>query len=162
LAAFRELRKSIPFAMKMAPRVHQLAVASYDRKKGSFDVMQIATPLSEEIGRYLDLSTRQIQLTSTNMANLDTPGYRAVGMDFDAEMRQAIGRIETQPEDAGSMITPRVIAVDGLIVRPDGNNVSMDRESLNLAEAQLKFKTGVALLKREYTRVMDAIHADAK
>ena len=96
------------------------------------------------------------------MANLDTPGYRAVGMDFDAEMRQAIGRIETQPEDAGSMITPRVIAVDGLIVRPDGNNVSMDRESLNLAEAQLKFKTGVALLKREYTRVMDAIHADAK
>jgi flagellar basal-body rod protein FlgB len=60
------------------------------------------------------------------------------------------------------MITPRVIAVDGLIVRPDGNNVSMDRESLNLAEAQLKFKTGVALLKREYTRVMDAIHADAK
>ena len=38
----------------------------------------------------------------------------------------------------------------------------MDRESLNLAEAQLKFKTGVALLKHEYSRVMAAIHADAK
>ena len=45
---------------------------------------------------------------------------------------------------------------------PDGNNVSMDRESLNLAEAQLKFKTGVALLRQEYQRVMDAIHADGK
>ena len=40
--------------------------------------------------------------------------------------------------------------MDGLIARPDGNNVSMDRESLNLAEAQLKFKTGVALLRQEY------------
>jgi len=29
---------------------------------------------------------------------------------------------------------------DGLIARPDGNNVSLDHEGLNLAEAQLKFK----------------------
>jgi flagellar basal-body rod protein FlgB len=56
----------------------------------------------------------------------------------------------------------RVKAVDGLIARPDGNNVSMDRESLNLAEAQLKFKVGVALLRSENQRVMDAIHADGK
>lgn len=56
----------------------------------------------------------------------------------------------------------RLNSVDGLIARPDGNNVSMDREGLNLAEAQLKFKTGVALLRQEYQRVMDAIHADGK
>jgi len=50
--------------------------------------------------------------------------------------------------------------VDGLVARPDGNDVSIDRESLNLAEAQLKFRTGIALLRLEYQRVMDAIHAD--
>jgi flagellar basal-body rod protein FlgB len=50
--------------------------------------------------------------------------------------------------------------VDGLVARPDGNYVSIDRESLNLAEAQLKFRTGVALLHQEYQRVMDAIHTD--
>ncbi len=44
--------------------------------------------------------------------------------------------------------------------RPDGNNVSMDREGLNMAEAQLKFKPGVALMRLENQRVMDAIHAD--
>jgi len=54
----------------------------------------------------------------------------------------------------------RASEVDGLVARPDGNNVSIDRESLNLAEAQLKFKTGVALLRLEYQRMMDAIHAD--
>ncbi len=124
--------------------------------------MEIATRLSSEIGSYLDLETRQIQLTSANMANIDTPGYRAVGMNFEGEMRQAMAQIDSGEAAGFGMAEPRLSFVDGLIVRPDGNNVSMDRESLNLAEAQLKFKTGVALLRREYTRVFDAIHADAK
>jgi flagellar basal-body rod protein FlgB len=92
------------------------------------------------------------------MANIDTPGYQAVGMDFEEEMRSALSDV-----DRG--VGPRrvqVRVVDGLIARPDGNDVSMDRESLNLAEAQLRFKTGVALLREEDQRVMDAIHADSK
>jgi flagellar basal-body rod protein FlgB len=92
------------------------------------------------------------------MANIDTPGYRTVGMDFEAEMRQAIAGVEKGEAER----RVRVKAVDGLITRPDGNNVSMDREGLNLAEAQLKFKTGVALLRQEYQRVLDAIHSDSK
>jgi flagellar basal-body rod protein FlgB len=127
--------------------------------KGSTEkAMEISTHLSDDLAKYLDLDTRQIQLTAANMANIDTPGYRAVGMDFEAEMRQAM-----QDVDRGENLhEPRTISVDGLVVRPDGNNVSMDRESLNLAEAQLKFKTGVALLKGQYSSIMDAIHADAK
>ncbi len=126
--------------------------------------MEIATRLSSEIAHYLDLDTRQIQLTAANMANIDTPGYRALGMDFEAEMQQAMATADggLSPEPGGPGLNPRVFQEDGLIVRPDGNNVSMDREGLNLAEAQLKFKTGVALLRREYTRIFDAIHADAK
>lgn len=114
--------------------------------------MEIETRLGEQIGRYLDLATAEIKLTAANMANIDTPGYRAVGMDFEAEMRGAI--------DGGPAGQVRVREVDGLISRPDGNDVSMDRESLNLAEAQLKFKVGVALLRGENQRVLDAIHAD--
>jgi flagellar basal-body rod protein FlgB len=120
--------------------------------------MELTGTLSNELAHYLDLNTRQIQLTASNMANIDTPGYRAVGMDFEAEMRQAMRSIE-KGEAAGA---PRVKREDGLIVRPDGNDVSMDRESLNLAEAQLRFKTGVALLKEQFSGMMNAIHADAK
>ena len=120
--------------------------------------MQVETRLSDQIARYLDLATSEAKLTAANMANVDTPGYRAVGMDFEAEMREAINRV-----DQGKGARPvRLKAVDGLIARPDGNNVSMDREGLNLAEAQLKFKAGVALLRQEYQRVMDAIHVDGK
>ena len=120
--------------------------------------MQIETMLSDQIARFLDLATAEAKLTAANMANIDTPGYRTVGLDFEAEMKEAMN-------DAAGGRAPkrvRVTQVDGLISRPDGNNVSMDREGLNLAEAQLRFKTGVALLHEEYQRVMDAIHADGK
>lgn len=118
--------------------------------------MQVDTRLAEQIGRYLDLATSQIKLTAANMANLDTPGYRAVGMDFEAEMSQAMDGVD---QDLAPR-TPRVREVDGLVSRPDGNNVSIDREGLTLAEAQLKFKIGVALLRGENQMVNDAIHAD--
>jgi len=124
--------------------------------KGALERVKIETQLSDQLAQYLDLATGQAKLTAANMANIDTPGYRAVGMDFEAEMRDAMESIES----GRASRAVRLREIDGLVARPDGNNVSMDREGLNLAEAQLKFKTGVALLRQEYQRVMDAIHAD--
>ncbi len=118
--------------------------------------MQVETRLSDELAQYLDLATSEAKLTAANMANIDTPGYKTMGMDFDTEMRNAIEATEQGTTPAGV----HVRAVDGLVARPDGNNVSMDRESLNLAEAQLRYRTGITLLKREYQNVLDAIHAD--
>lgn len=118
--------------------------------------MQITNMLSNQIERYLDLATSETKITAENMANIDTPGYQAQGMDFESEMRSAIAGVEQ-----GSPETPvRLKKEDGLVSRPDGNNVSMDKESLNLAEAQLKFRTGVTLLKQQYQMINDAIHAD--
>jgi len=120
--------------------------------------MQIETRLSDQVSRYLDLAASEAKLTAANMANIDTPGYRALGMDFEGEMRQAMDGVD----QARGPRAVRVRVVDGLVARPDGNDVSMDRESLNLAEAQLKFKTGVALLHLEYQEAMNAIHAADK
>ena len=117
--------------------------------------MQIETRLSDELARYLDLAVSETKLTAANMANIDTPGYRTLGFDFQAEMQKALSSV-----GSGKQELMRVEQVDGLVSRPDGNNVSMDREGLQLAEAQLKFRTGVALMRLENQRVMDAIHAD--
>lgn len=118
--------------------------------------MEIATQLSNQIARYIDLAANEAKLTAANMANVDTPGYRTLGMDFEAEMRGAMSDVDR----GRGPRKVRVTEVDGLVARPDGNNVSVDRESLDLAEAQLKFRTGVALLHEEYQRVLDAIHAN--
>jgi flagellar basal-body rod protein FlgB len=120
--------------------------------------MQVETQLSDQIARYLDLATSEAKLTAANMANIDTPGYRAVGMDFEAEMREALTDVEQ-----GSAARPvRLKTVDGLDRAARRQQRLHGSRGLNLAEAQLRFKTGVALLRQEYQRVLDAIHADSK
>jgi flagellar basal-body rod protein FlgB len=119
--------------------------------------MQVTTSMADALGRYLDLTSQQMQLTAGNMANVDTPGYKTQGFDFEQEMaRQLNGSSESAPPE-----TP-VVAVDGLVSRPDGNNVSMDREGMQLAKSQLQFRMGIELLKHEFSGIMSAIHAEAK
>ncbi|HVJ07606.1 MAG TPA: flagellar basal body rod protein FlgB [Acidisarcina sp.] len=123
--------------------------------------MQITTPLSDQLGKYLDLSSLQLKLTAENMANVDTPRYRAKGIDFASEMQRSMSEALAAREGGSTAASEPVVRnVDGLLERPDGNNISMDREGLNMAEAQLRFRTGVELLRREFTRVQSAIQSD--
>lgn len=124
--------------------------------------MQIATPMIEALSQYLDLSSLELKASAQNMANVDTPGYRTVGFDFAAEMGRSLDSLEANAGEGQTAAAPRLGQVDGLLERPDGNNVSMDREGLRMAEAQLQFRTGAELLKHEFTRVLDAIHEDQK
>lgn len=119
--------------------------------------MQVTTALSDALGRYLDLASDQMKLTASNMANVDTPGYRTQGFDFEQEFARQM----QQPADSDATAV-QVQEVDGLVSRPDGNNVSMDREGMQLAKSQLQFRMGVELWKSEFSQVMSAIHAEAK
>lgn len=118
--------------------------------------MQLTSPMSEALGRFLDLASDQMKLTAGNMANVDTPGFKTVGFDFEQEFTR---QLNTVPNAFGVAPDPEVTAVDGLVARPDGNNVSMDREGLELAKAQLRFKLGVQLIKGEFSQVLSAIHS---
>lgn len=116
--------------------------------------MQVSTATSEALGRYLDLTNAQMKLTAANMANVDTPGYKTQGIDFERELSRQLN--DTTGGDM--MAETAAESVDGLVSRPDGNNVSMDREGIMLAKAQLQFRMGVELLKHEFANVMLAIH----
>lgn len=116
--------------------------------------MQVTTATSDALQQYLDLASDQMKLTAANMANVDTPGYKTQGFDFASAFSQALGTSASHSPKVS------VTDVDGLVARPDGNNVSLDREGMQLAKAQLEFRAGVSLLRTEFTRVMDAIHAD--
>jgi flagellar basal-body rod protein FlgB len=119
--------------------------------------MFVTTPMSEALGRYLDLASNQLKLTAGNMANIDTPGYKTQGFDFEQEFARQLSDTGVQSELMA--MEPPVTSVEGLVARPDGNNVSMDREGMQLAKAQLKFKLGTELLKGEFSSVMSAIHS---
>lgn len=109
----------------------------------------IDSPSLQRVGTYLDLAAFRQKLITTNIANIDTPGYRTLDIDFAHEMRKAL-----DGAGAGDPL-PRQVPLP--TERPDGNNVNVDRESLLLAENHLRFRTGVQVLRSELQRISIAI-----
>ena len=117
--------------------------------------MSVVTGMTDALSRYLDLNANQMKLTAGNLANIDTPGYKTRGFDFEQEFASAL-----HGQSDAAYAGPSVSEVDGLVARPDGNTVSVDRESMQLAKSQLQFRMGVSLLKSEFGQLMSAIHGD--
>jgi len=107
-------------------------------------------PVTGPIERYLDLAAKRQELIVSNMANIDTPSYRTRDIDFQAELQRASTGLDPDAD-------PKVVEVQGLIERPDGNNVDLDREGLLLAKTQLEFHLGTQLLKHRFQDLMDVI-----
>lgn len=116
------------------------------------DFALIGTPALAKLERFLDVSVFRHSLISSNLANIDTPGYRTRDIDFAGELRRASGGMEYASS------APMARPVEGLLERPDGNNVSLERESLLLARTQLGFNEGVQLLRAEFRRLSLAIN----
>jgi flagellar basal-body rod protein FlgB len=104
------------------------------------------------IEKFLDLATARQSLLVSNIANVDTPGYRTQDMDFHLEMVRALN------QDPGMPSLPMAREVPGLLSRPDGNNVSVDREGLLLAELQLKYQAATQAMKDEFALIKSVVN----
>lgn len=102
--------------------------------------------------RFLEATNDQAQVVTANLANVDTPGYRTKGVRFHEVLLSADGGSES------AQLSPIVSRVQGLLQRPDGNNVDLDRESLLLARTQLQYQMGTQLVKRQFHQLLSAIN----
>lgn len=118
-----------------------------------------ATSLST-LESYLQLTTAREHSISANMANVDTPGYQTRDINFESELQGAMNRALMPATENGEtlQLLPVVRQVQGLIERPDGNNVSLDREGLLMAETQLQYQIGIQLIKRQFHQILSAIN----
>jgi len=112
----------------------------------------INTPQLVALARFLDVNAYRHSLITSNLANIDTPGYRTRDINFAAELQRI------QDPLSSATFTPVSRPVEGLIERPDANNVSLERESLLLAETQLRYRIGVELIRAEFRRLSMAIN----
>jgi flagellar basal-body rod protein FlgB len=126
----------------------------------------IDTPLMRGLERVLDVSAFRHQVIAANLANIDTPGYRTRDLrPFAGEIERAMaggessltGQSLTGQSLTGQSFTPIAHQIRGLLERPDGNNVSVERESLLLAQNQLRFQVAVQFMKAEFHRMSLAI-----
>ena len=111
-----------------------------------------SVPLMSQLEQFLSLTNRRQTVIASNMANIDTPGYHTQDIDFQNALEKAM----TNP---GEQEVPVALhKVRGLLERPDGNNVDMDRESLLLSESQLQYQLGTQLLKARFHQLLSAIN----
>lgn len=71
----------------------------------------------------LDGLAMQQDVILHNLANLDTPGYKAKSVSFEDVLKDAGGRYD---------LKAHVTTDETTSIRPDGNNVDADTESLKL------------------------------
>jgi flagellar basal-body rod protein FlgB len=102
--------------------------------------------LAGNLERYMTLLSDRQKLVASNIANADTPGYQTQDIDFRAEFSR-------QMDDTA----PHILEPDGLPVKPDGNNVSLDRESRLLAENAMRFSVASNLVRSKFNAVRAAI-----
>jgi flagellar basal-body rod protein FlgB len=120
------------------------------------NISLIETPNIPFLERYLDLATFRQTLVAANLANIDTPGYQSRDIAFQSELNWAA------TQDYKSELRPFVRKVEGLIERPDGNNVSLDREGLLLSETQLQYKAAIEFIRYEFRMLRGAINDGAE
>ncbi len=91
------------------------------------------------------------RVISHNLANINTPGYKALGVDFADRFREALARSagrglqvtsagHISPNGDPGRIEPRLVRPLSTSMRSDGNNVDIDAEMVNLAENQIYYQ----------------------
>lgn len=118
--------------------------------------------------------TRQHVLTS-NIANSETPGYRALGFDFEKQLQAVSDGGDPFPMKAtsGKHFMNGHTEADGTIhpdvyVRPtesvgqDGNTVDVDNEMSHLSKNQILYRATVELINRKVGTLKYAISAGGR
>lgn len=105
-----------------------------------------------QMERFLDITAQREQVVSANMANVDTPRYHAKEVSFAQTL------LRSTDGDSAASVPGSIRDERGLMDRPDGNNVDLERESMQLAKAQLQYGLGVQLIKSQFHEELSAIN----
>ncbi|MCK4389071.1 MAG: flagellar basal body rod protein FlgB [Desulfobacterales bacterium] len=108
------------------------------------------------IERSLDITKKRHGLIASNIANLDTPGYRPKDIDFKGALKDALEGISVDlaranPRHFGSKVfypEPSLSSAD---------SVDIDKEMSKLAENNLRYRASVEALLRKLSMLKFAI-----
>jgi len=121
----------------------------------------------------LNMRARRHELLLSNIANADTPNYKAFDMLVDEalakEAPQKNGQVPLVRTDPGHLpaggpseqaLRPQAVHLSPQVtLRGDGNTVDMDREMSALTSNQLHYKASTQILAKKFARLRSIIQA---
>ena len=107
-------------------------------------------------GTALALREQRLQLLAGNIANADTPGFKAQDLDFQTALRAAL-----QPVGPGDAIDTAVAASQyapaSLQPSLDGNTVDGERAKAAFAQASLEYRASLSFVEAKVRGMLTAI-----
>ncbi|KPL71407.1 hypothetical protein ADN00_17080 [Ornatilinea apprima] len=108
-------------------------------------------PAMQSAKMALDGLALRNQIISRNLANVDTPGYKAQSVDFESVIRRAIDRetgLTMNATQTGHIGKPSSSAASATLIRArsggstraDGNNVDVDNELIEMSETGIRYE----------------------
>ena len=94
----------------------------------------LSDPVGAILGSALDGIALRQRVIADNIANVDTPHYRASSVDFEASLRSAIA--SGSPDGS---LTPTLTATDTPVGAND-NNVDLRKETLAAVQSQFQYQ----------------------
>lgn len=112
------------------------------------------------LGRQMNAAVARQTVAASNLANLDTPGYRTRGTSFDDTLETRLGGMQRTNARhlAAAEESGQVGEATGLASRRDGNNVQLDRELLAMTRAAGDFSKAQTALAAKFRLVRYAIN----
>ena len=115
----------------------------------------VSDAVSQVLASALDGVTVRQQVIADNIANVDTPGFRATSVDFESQLKAAINGGEFasgNPVDPGVTTTPTDTPVG-----VNGNNVDLRKETMAAVQSQYQYQ----ILTRAVTERFNVIKTAA-
>ena len=109
----------------------------------------------------LDVSWEKQKVSLDNIANVDTPGYKAKYVLFEDDLREKLRRLDGKKSrdvrEAIESARPRVRQSDRESIRMDGNNVNLDVEELEVARNAYHYQFALRQMSDQLARLRVAI-----
>jgi flagellar basal-body rod protein FlgB len=115
----------------------------------------------------LQLRAQRQQILSANIANADTPGYKAVDFDFARALRESTGSAArvTQRTSAPAHLVARIATAatpasaqsDAVQPAQDGNTVDMDKERARIADNAVRYEATLKFINGQIRTLLSAI-----
>ena len=80
-------------------------------------------PTTQGLAEALTLHQRRHEVLSSNLANVETPGFKARDLDFESALKSAF---EAVPDELAPGLGPKVVDDPTAPPRADGNTVDID------------------------------------
>ncbi|MBF7096327.1 flagellar basal body rod protein FlgB [Alkalibacter mobilis] len=119
------------------------------------------------IKKGLDAASIRQKSISSNIANVNTPGFKAGKVEFESELRKAIGNAgvsmkKTHENHLGgtdiSSVSPKVVKSEEHSMNENGNNVDIDREMVDLAANEIYYSALIEQLNRKLSNMSYVIN----